>query len=386
MSINTDNDIDILEAIYLKTKQLFFDLKIILEIFFIRLRKFFALPYCYFKFIDWKECTASPYKVFIDFLYIFFVLKYYPENYGYCRLWEKEKTEWKYYYGSNYDAYQKYKLEKTVQKKEFQILFEDKEVCHQLCLAGDLNVPDNYGTIDASDDFFSKIKEVFIKSKKNKLIIKPVRGSAGQGILFAEKIDNLIAIKNKSKILNPNNLILSEKCIVQEFIEQDLELSIITSSASIRIITLYTKSNGILILSAEILTAVNNNFLSNWCAGGITISVDIVSGKLNKLGYDKYGHKYEEHPTSKIIFNDYQMPKWKEIKDFAIKIQKTFPYYRMLGPDITLSKTGPILYEINATPDLSSTEQSCGPFLENERILKEFIEYDLLINNAFKKK
>jgi len=53
----------------------------------------------------------------------------------------------------------------------------------------------------------------------------------------------------------------------------------------------------------------------------------------------------------------------------------------MLGPDITLTCNGPILYEINATPDLSSTEQSCGPLLKNERILEEFKKYDLLINN-----
>ena len=371
---------DILERVYWELKHGYLRTIPILRTVILRTRKFIALPYCYFRFIDWNECTASRYKVIIDYLYIFFKLKYYPENYGYCRLWEKTRDDWKYYYGSNYDAYQSYKLGKEVQRKEYQILFRDKEVCHQLCTGAGLNVPRIYCVIDPDDDYVTKLNTYL--NENNKLIIKPVIGHGGHGVQLIEKINGTI-LNNNNERTNLDNLIFNERHLVQEFIKQDDRLTILTPSASIRLITLYTKSYDVIILSAEINTAVGDNVVSNWSAGGIGIGVDIESGRLKESGYDKQGHIHTIHPTTKIRFSDYVIPEWNQIVDFAIKIQKTFPYYKMLGPDITLSANGPMLYEINATPDIASTEQLLGPLLANKKILQEFKKYDLLINNTF---
>ena len=60
-----------------------------------RILRFIALPYCYFFLVNWKECTASRLQVLKDLLYIFFKLKYYPDNYSPCRFWEKDRKEWK---------------------------------------------------------------------------------------------------------------------------------------------------------------------------------------------------------------------------------------------------------------------------------------------------
>ena len=88
-----------------------------------RVIRFLALPYCFFKMIDWKECQISKYQVLRDLLYIFFRLKYFPDNYSLCRLWEKERTQWAYYYGSIYDAYQRSQLRCSVGKKKYEELF-----------------------------------------------------------------------------------------------------------------------------------------------------------------------------------------------------------------------------------------------------------------------
>ena len=79
-----------------------------------RFLRFLALPYCFSK-VNWKECTKTKTQVAFDFLYIFFRLKYFPDNYSPCRLWEKNRAEWAYYYGSNYDPYQRRQLRKVVQ-------------------------------------------------------------------------------------------------------------------------------------------------------------------------------------------------------------------------------------------------------------------------------
>jgi len=320
--------------------------------------------------------------VILDFLYIFFKLKYYPENYGYCRLWEKDRDSWKYYYGSNYDAYQSYKLGKEVQRKEYQILFKDKEVCHKMCTGAGLRVPHIYGALDPNEDYISKLRD--LTSHHEKLVIKPVIGHGGHGVQLVKNINGSILLGDSINSYNLEDLVLTERHLIQEFIEQDDRLSILTSSASIRIITLYTRSGEVLVINSEINTAVDNNIISNWSAGGVAISIDIKSGRLHETGFDKQGHMHYEHPTSNIKFSDYVIPDWSEIVEFAINIQKAFPYYRILGPDITLSHYGPMLYEINATPDLAGSEQSNGPLLANEEVLHEFMQYDLLINDAFK--
>ena len=382
--MNIYNNQDDFETLYFKSKLFLDKYSRIFSTFLIRIRKFLMLPYCYFKFVNWNECKTSRIQVIYDLLYIFFKLKYYPENYGYCRLWEKDRSEWKYYYGSNYDAYQKYKLEKEIAKKEYEIVFEDKEVCQQVCEACNLNIPKCVGFLAPDDNILGKLNEFFQTTKKNRLIVKPVRGRGGRDILLAKRNDDSIKIYRMKTELNNEKISLKERCIVQEYIEQDKELTRLTTSASIRMTTFYSKSNEILLIGGEVLTAVDSDYLSNWSAGGVTISVDLETGRLHEKGYDKNGREYRTHPSSNIVFKDYVMPRWDEIKAFAIKIQTSCPYYRMLGPDITLTKDGPILYEINATPDLSSTEQSCGPLLRNKRLLKEFNEYDLLISKAQK--
>ncbi len=241
-----------------------------------------------------------------------------------------------------------------------------------------------FGVLDPGEDYLSKLKTIMFTSQQDKLIIKPTIGYGGGGVQLAFKEDEKIYIMQRGTTIDVNKFKITERYLVQEFIEQIEELSKLTSSASIRLITLLTKAGEVIFLSGEINTAVNNNYVSNWSAGGVGIGVDTETGKLREVGYDKYGHKYTEHPTSKIKFADYTIPKWEEICVFAKKIQETFPYYKLLGPDITLSRDGPILYEINATPDLSSTEQYNGPLLANKKIREEFNRYNLLINNTLR--
>ena len=376
-----DNGNDLAEKMYFKLQNAYYFAVNIAGTLFIRFRKFLALPYCYFKFVNWKECTASRYQVVKDFIYIFFRLKYFPENYGYCRLWEKNREDWKYYYGSNYDAYQKYRLEKEVQKKEYQIIFNDKEVCQQLCSGTGLKMPECIGVLRPSDNLRIHLEDYFSSRLANKMIIKPACGAGGKGIIIASKENSAIKlVDSKKKRIDIDSFIINERYIVQEVVTLDERILELTSAASFRLVTLLTKSNEILVLSGEMLVAVDGGYLSNWSAGGITIGIRLESGMLMDYGFDKSGLKYRKHPVTGIIFNEFQVPNWHTILEFAKKVQATFPYFKMLGPDIGLSKEGPVLYEINATPDLASSEQVVGPYLANERIRKEFARYDLLIN------
>lgn len=72
-----------------------------------QLLRFLGLPYCYLYLVDWKQCRRSPVLVAMDQLYIFFVLRYFPDNYSNCRLYELPRREWAFYYGSSYHPFQR---------------------------------------------------------------------------------------------------------------------------------------------------------------------------------------------------------------------------------------------------------------------------------------
>ena len=352
-----------------------------------RLIRFAALPYCYFKLVNWKECPASRYQVIKDLLYIFFVLKCYPDNYSVCRLWEIDRKQWAYYYGSLYDPYQREKLRKEVQRYEYVTLFDDKEVCEHLCrgMKG-VNLPKYYGAVNPDMDYRSTIEEIVNGIGDKKIIIKPAVGRAGQGIVLAYKGDDGIKIKDGDKEYDLSEFGLKERSIIQEVIIQHDVITKVSSASvnTIRVVTFYTKSNEAIVLSVNMRYGVGDNFVDNVGAGGIHVGVDFETGMLKKLAYDKRGNRMLRHPTSDIEFEGFQIPKWDDVMKMSLAVQKSCPFYKLLGLDVALTNDGPVLIEANPNPDLVFQEQGSGPLLADERVLVEFGKYDLLINDMQK--
>jgi hypothetical protein len=346
-----------------------------------RFLRFIALPYCYFKLVNWEECNASHYQVLKDLLYVFFKFKYFPDNYSLCRLWEKDRNQWRYYYGSIYDPYQRGRLRKEVQKKEYEILFEDKNVCYQLCKAANLPLPMQYACIDDSDECKSIITNILDSNPDVKIIIKPVGGIGGRNIILAYKKNNRIIIKKKKEELSLEQFVAPGLSVLQEYIQQHEKLSAISPSTNtIRIITLLTKEREVLLIGAYMRFGIDEAYVDNVSSGGISIGIDIDKGVLKENAYDKRGRLYAYHPTSNFIFYNFEIPYWPDVLALAKKIQDSFFYYKLLGIDIAITPAGPIIIEINAAPDMVAMEQRYGPILANEKIRKAFAEYNLLIN------
>ena len=342
--------------------------------------RFVALPYCYFKLIDWKECPVNRFQVVKDLLYIFFRLKSFPDNYSPCRLWEKNRKEWINYYGSIYNPYQRGRLRKVVQRKEYSIVFDDKNICYYLCKAHDFPVPLQHGVITPSEDYKSIIKSIFDVSPEKRLIIKPVNGRGGSAISTVH-YDKDIIIQGNGKKETISKFSLKYDSVIQEFIEQHSILSKVSPSTNtIRIVTLFTKDSNVLIVGAVLRFGIGNSSIDNVSSGGIAVGIDIKNGVLKGDAYDQKGRTYVSHPTSDIKFDNFKIPYWPEIVQLAQKIQDAFSFYKLLGSDIAITKNGPIIIEINAAHDNVGLEQKCGPILANEQVRAEFRKYDLLIN------
>ena len=92
-------------------------------------------PGCYRKVRAIKDCGKSRTGLALDLLTWFFSYKTLPTHYGKCRLWEVDRKDWKYYYGSNYLPHQEARLKRIVQPLEYRLLFNDKYICALLCQA-----------------------------------------------------------------------------------------------------------------------------------------------------------------------------------------------------------------------------------------------------------
>lgn len=371
-----------IEKIYLLSVNCFNSLMVGFVPYFRRVIRFFALPYCYYKNVNWKECTSSPYQVFKDFMFIFFKLKYYPDNYSLCRFWEKQREEWYFYYGSIYDPYQRERLRKLIQPKEYGIVYQDKSICYDLCKSKKLSVPDQFCVIENKDFYKSIIKDIITHNPGIKLIIKPVKGIGGSDIFLIEKIDNEIIVNSQNTTIHIDQWKLIHPSVVQKFIDQHKDLSLMSSSINtVRIVTLLGSQNKVIILGALMRFGVGDSFLDNTSKGGIAIGINIYDGTLKEIGFDFKSQKHYIHPTSNVSFKGFQIPVWDEVLKIAKQVQIKLPYCRLLGQDIAITSEGrPVVIEINDNYDNVGLEQAYGPILADQTILEEFNNYNLFIN------
>jgi glutathione synthase/RimK-type ligase-like ATP-grasp enzyme len=351
-----------------------------------RFFRFLALPYAYFFLVNWKECTQNKFIVAFDFVYIFFVLKDYPDNYSLCRLWELNRDDWKYYYGSIYNPYNRARLSKYVQPNEYCILFDDKEVCYQLCQSANLPLPRQFAVTNESTNIQELLCQIQHETAIKKFIIKPAIGKGGEDIYLinfsGKNVQVIKNLKRESKTIEVefNELKISKRSVIQEYVNQHKSLKRLSPNSlnTIRIATMLTKSNTVIILGSLIRIGHATSIVDNSSSGGVAVGIKVETGTLNELGYDFNSKVYKEHPSSNFKFSGFHIPFWKEILKLATETQLTFPYYKLLGIDIGLSEKGPILIEINASHDNVGLEQKSGPILARPEVLNAFREYDLL--------
>jgi len=347
-----------------------------------RILRFIALPYCYFLLVNWRECKRGPLKVAGDLLYIFFILKYYPDNYSLCRLWERDKGDWVYFYGSNYDPYQRRQLRKNVQKKEYVVLFEDKNVCYQLCKAGNLPLPKQYCFVTGNNETEQALRQIFKEHPQERIIVKPVGGKGGGGIVLCFMKNGKMMLKSSSG--GKGVLSYGDDCsvVLQHCITQHEKLNLFSPSINtVRLATILTKENNVVIIGALMRFGVGENFVDNTSKGGVAVGINVENGLLMKWAYDFNSLRWHYHPTSQKEFLGFEIPFWDEIVTLAKKTQHYFNYFKLFGHDIAITANGPVIVELNAIYDNVHLEMCSGPILKNREVLREYGQYNLLIND-----
>ena len=167
--------------------------------------------------------------------------------------------------------------------------------------------------------------------------------------------------------------------LFQETVTQNEELNKLNPSClnTIRIDT-YMKNGEIDVISAYIRMSVSNNHIDNISSGGCQVGIDLRSGMLKKYGYAPIktnGVKvFTEHPVTGIVFEEFRIPCFEEVKKTAISAATYLPGLRIVGWDIAIGPSGPILIEGNSDYDITGNDLVDGGYLANpvfRKVLQE---------------
>jgi len=167
---------------------------------------------------------------------------------------------------------------------------------------------------------------------------KPSRGAEGKGVtrLTVDDVGEVIkyCIENKLNTL--------EEPITQH---QGMNKLYPDAINTVRLIT-FIKNNEVKILGAS-LRIGNGGYVDNAGSGGIFASIDIDTGKLDSVAFDKTGKKIEKHPITNQVIKGFQIPTWSQVIDLCKKAALKVPDVRTVGWDVALTEKGPILIEGN---------------------------------------
>ncbi len=346
--------------------------------------RFLALPYCMVATVDRRECPRSGLAIAADMLHIFFQLGYYPDNYGKCRLWEVPRGDWRLYFGSGYNPFQRARLSREVQRPGYGTMFADKQVAQIVTDAMGIPGPRCHGYIAAGQavqDFVAGMDRSAVAA--DELIVKPVLGAAGRSIYKIELEDGTTRILDGQGRLITEPVKVLETSIVQEVVRNHSDLARINDRSlnTLRMLTFLTRDGRSRLLSAFVRFGVGDSVIDNWSAGGVAVGVDLATGGLQSRGLNKRGQAVPVHPTSGVEFGEVAVPCWQDAVAFAERVQAEFPFYRMLGLDVAVTPDGPMLIEINESPDLVLQEQTSGPLLKDPMVLVEFDRHGLLTHS-----
>lgn len=235
-------------------------------------------------------------------------------------------------------------------------------------------LPDAPASIEKNRDFLLNLLK-----NKGELAVKPSNGAGGLGFVWMKYKDNNILWNNTTLTESEFNDRISNLtgCIVTEFIHQhpDLDKIYSESAMTLRIIAVrnrednFTVSDISPIVSYARFGTAKSNTASNLSAGGIGVTLNYDSGRLEKTGYGfprfYKNFTFEKHPDSGQAFSGFQLPNWDFVKKCVSAISKHLSSLEYFGFDIIITKEGCKLCEINTLPSLDFDQIFAGPLYKN---------------------
>lgn len=243
----------------------------------------------------------------------------------------------------------------------------------------------NSRIIQNENEFIEILNFLIKKSPTQSVFIKKSGGSWGGRGIFRVSGEN---IANKEFISNIYSVVSNSSFIFQETIDQHNEINRFNDSSvnTLRIDTFIDKNGNVEIISAFIRIARKKIHVDNISSGGCFVGIDIETGRLKKYAYTNIikekGKIYSEHPVTRVKFENFQIPFFPNVKQLVLKAASLVPALRLVGWDIAISKTGPVLIEGNKRYLIQANDVAYGGLRRNPVFKKAIDEFMQLKNSS----
>lgn len=187
----------------------------------------------------------------------------------------------------------------------------------------------------------NKVKVKEFLNKHDRVIIKPVDGTFGQGIKiiksseYIEKIDDLLRTY-------PSGL------IIEELINQHEKMATLHPE-SVNTIRIYSVCYGdkVIVYKPWLRIGRGKSVIDNASAGGIGAIVNYDNGEIIATA-DKFGgENYQVHPDTKVPLIGFVIPYWEKLIETVKCMAMVNPSLHYAGWDMALSDKGWVLVEGN---------------------------------------
>lgn len=235
--------------------------------------------------------------------------------------------------------------------------------------------------IDSVLDFKGLLKNVFNKNPiLESMIIKKTYGSYGGDKIYKFDRSQLITddLYDITKIYTE---IKKTGFLFQETIKQHTELNKLNPSClnTIRFDTFIDKNGNIDIISSYLRMSINNSYVDNASQGGCFVGINLSNGKLKKMGFTNFSQSGVElltsHPVTKVKFENFRIPFFEKAKDLVLQAAGYIPGLRLIGWDVGIGESGPILIEGNTWYMARGNDMTVGGYRSNPIFKKLLLEF-----------
>ena len=108
------------------------------------------------------------------------------------------------------------------------------------------------------------------------------------------------------------------------------------------------------------------------------MGIDLRTGRLRKDGHSILSYHGVEvlktHPITQTIFEDFEIPFFNSAKALVIEVARLIPGLRIVGWDVAIGESGPVLIEGNSDYGMAGNDLSEGGYRTNpvfRKILEE---------------
>lgn len=224
--------------------------------------------------------------------------------------------------------------------------------------------------INNIEGFCDLLDEIFRQrvTADSLFIKKTYSGSKGEGVfkLFRDQVSA------DSPVLNEiYRTVIKSEFIFQETIEQHPQLNRISSSSlnTIRIDTFIENTGNVSVISAYLRMSIRESLVDNVSSGGCMVGINLEKGTLKEVGYSIFKYHgsgtYSRHPVSGISFEGFPIPCIREVIELVSRTAALMPGLRLVGWDVAIGKTGPVLIEGNSDYIISGSDLTYGGYMAN---------------------